>query len=145
MLPCIFTFRMGLSKGKNAQLVFDSVTNLFSMSNFSFWRPPFMSKIEYWTINKMHICFCFSNWPYLLALSEEDWNCGCHWLGALDFIDHVHVPECSDVLLHGSVNSVTAVQGWHDCHGSYPENWHWKSIQVSAVDMKDSFGFCYLL
>lgn len=84
-----------------------------------------ISKIEYWTICIIHNCFCFSNWPHLLALSEKDWNCGCHWLGALDFTDHVHIPECFDVLLHGSVNSVTAVQGWHDCHGSYPENWHW--------------------
>ena len=57
-------------------------------------------------------------------MSEEDWYCGCHGPGAAVLADNVYIPERGDVLFHGVVDCVAALQGWHDCHGCNPEVWN---------------------
>ena len=106
-----------------AFLVFRKILN--------FW-PIFRYMLTWHLVNDVYYLL-FSDWSDILEVSKEDRCCGCHWSSATVFAHHVHILERSDILLHGFVDCVTALQGWNDCDGSNPENWNWESIQVSSA------------
>ena len=82
------------------------------------WVQIFLSRSKFFACMNMpytiqdallYLLLYFSYWLDLLALSEKDWDCSGYRSGVAVFTDHVHFPECGDVLLHGIADCVLAV------------------------------------